>query len=90
MSISLSNSQRRQSSRLTQEAEDEAAALIDAYGSYLDLYKCLVFAGKLHSKVLIDKLMCLANYDSQHKLAEKALQTGKKLLFYEPVCCMSW
>ena len=90
MSISLSNRQTSQSSRLTQEAEDEAAALIDAYGSYLDLYKCLVFAGKLHSKVLIDKLMCLANYDSQHKLAVKALQTEKKLLFYEPVCFMFW
>jgi hypothetical protein len=88
-SVSSSNSQTSQSLRLSQEAEDEAAALIDAYGSYLDINKCLVCAGKFHSKVIIDKLICLANFDSQHKMAVKALQKEKNLLFYELVCPMS-
>ncbi|KAL3826746.1 hypothetical protein ACHAXA_009355 [Cyclostephanos tholiformis] len=80
----FSNSQTSHSSRLTEEAEDQAAALIDAYGSYLDIYKCLVCAGKVYSKVIIDKLMCLANHDSQHKVAVKAMQKEKNVIFYKP------
>ncbi len=86
----FSNSQTSHSSRLTEEAEDQAAALIDAYGSYLDIYKCLVCAGKVYSKVIIDKLMCLANHDSQHKVAVKAMQKEKNVIFYKPVCPVSY
>jgi len=71
---------------LSPEDEDEAADLIDAYGSYLDIYKCLVFAGKLRSKRLVDKLVGVAKYDYQHKEAVKALRKAKVLVFYEPVC----
>ena len=73
------------SSRLSHEAEEEAAAFIVAYGSYLDIYKCLLFAGQMHSKLLIDKLVGVAKYDSQHKEAMKALQKAGILLLYEPV-----
>ena len=78
---------------LSQNAEKEAAALIDAYGSYLDLYECLKFAGILRSKLLIDKLVNVAKHDSHHKEAVKTLQRAKVLLFYEPVglCpCFCW
>ena len=60
-------------------------AFVDAYGSYLDIYKCLVIAGKLHSKLLVDKLVGVAKYDPQHREAMKALQKAKTILFYEPV-----
>lgn len=70
--------------RLLPQTEEDAADLIDKYGSYLDIYKCLVLAGKLHSKVLVDKLVSVSKYDSQHKEAVKTLRT-KSLLFYEPV-----
>lgn len=89
-SLLLSNSQTSQSSGLTQEAEDQAAMLIDTYGSYLDIFKCLVCAGKVYSKVLIDKLICLAKHDSQHKVAVKAMQKEKNLIFYKPVCFKSY
>jgi hypothetical protein len=71
------------------DEEAEAAALIDAYGSYLDIYKSLVFAGKCHSKQIVDKLLGVAKYDVQHKEAVKVLQKAQDLLFYEPVggCC---
>ncbi len=72
-------------SKQSKEDEDEALALIDAYGSYLDVYRCLVLAGKLHSKVLVDKLLGVAKYDSHHKEAVKALRKAKVILFYEPV-----
>ena len=72
------------STRLFPQTEEDAADLIDKYGSYLDIYKCLVLAGKLHSKVLVDKLVSVSKYDSQHKEAVKTLRT-KSLLFYEPV-----
>ena len=75
----------RASSRLTQEDEDEATALIEEYGSYLDIYKCLVSAGKLRSKTLVDKVVNVARYDIQHREAVKALQKAKTILFYEPV-----
>ena len=71
--------------RLSVEVEKEAATFIDKYGSYLDIYKCLIIAGKLHSKTLIDKLVNVAKYDSSHKEAAKALRKAKVLLFYEPV-----
>ena len=71
--------------RLSPEVEKEAATFIDKYGSYLDIYKCLVFAGKLHSKILVDKLVDVAKYDSRHKEAAKSLKKAKFLLFYEPV-----
>ncbi|KAL7550964.1 hypothetical protein ACHAWF_014168 [Thalassiosira exigua] len=70
--------------KLSLEAEEEAAALIDEYGSYLDIYKCLVSVGRLHSQRLVDKLVAVARYDCQHKEALKALQKAKVLLFYEP------
>ena len=71
--------------RLSLEVEKEAATFIDKYGSYLDIYKCLIFAGKLHSKILVDKLVDVAKYDSRHKEAVKSLKKAKVLLFYEPV-----
>ena len=72
------------STRLLPQTEEDAADLIDKYGSYLDIYKCLVLAGKLHSKVLVDKLVSVSKHDSQHQEAVKTLRT-KSLLFYEPV-----
>ena len=71
--------------RLSPEVEEEAATFIDKYGSYLDIYKCLILAGKLHSKILVDKLVDVAKYDSRHKEAVKSLKKTKILLFYEPV-----
>ena len=71
--------------RLSPEVEKEAATFIDKYGSYLDIYKCLILAGKLHSKTLVDKLVNVAKYDSRHKEAVKSLKKAKVLLFYEPV-----
>ena len=71
--------------RLSLEVEKEAATFIDKYGSYLDIYKCLVYTGKLHSKILVDKLVDVAKYDSRHKEAVKSLKKAKVLLFYEPV-----
>ena len=71
--------------RLSLEVEKEAATFIDKYGSYLDIYKCLVLAGKLHSKILADKLVGVAKYDSRHKEVVKSLKKAKVLLFYEPV-----
>ena len=71
--------------RLSLEVEKEAATSIDKYGSYLDIYKCLILAGKLHSKKLVDKLVNVAKYDSRHKEAVKSLKKAKVLLFYEPV-----
>lgn len=62
-----------------------AAAFIDEYGSYLDIYKCLVFAGKRRLKRIVDGLVGVAKFDAQHKDALKALQKAKVLLFYEPV-----
>lgn len=71
---------------LPQSAEDEALALIDAYGSYIDIHACLVIAGQLHSKSIVDKLLSLAKYDSQHKEAVKVLERARTILLYEPVC----
>eukprot|EP00804_Cyclotella_cryptica_P006899 CCRYP_007058-RE/>CCRYP_007058-RE protein AED:0.02 eAED:0.02 QI:90/1/1/1/1/0.75/4/1519/1084 len=70
---------------LSEDDENDAQALVDAYGSYLDLYKTLVFAGKLKSQALIQKLVGLAKFDPQHREAMKILQKAKVLLFYEPV-----
>lgn len=70
---------------ISKNAEKDAAELIDAYGSYLSLYECLLSAGRSHSKLLVDKLINVAKYDVQHKEAVKALQKAKVLLFYEPV-----
>ena len=81
----LNNNTSRHSPEVKKEKEKEAISLIDTYGSYLDIYKCLVFAGKAQSKVILDKLMELANYDPQHKIAMKALQNeSTTLLLYEP------
>lgn len=71
---------------LPRSAEDEALALIDAYGSYIDIHTCLVIAGQLHSKSIVDKILCLAKYDSQHMEAVKALERARTILLYEPVC----
>lgn len=72
-------------SRLSQETEAEAAEFIDSYGSYLDIYECIVSVGKAHSKTLIDKLVGVAKYDAHHNEAMKALRKAKVILFYEPV-----
>ncbi len=77
-----------QKTMLPQKAEDEALAFIDTYGSYIDIYKCLVIAGESHSRAIVDKIVCLAKYDSHHQEAVKALQRAKTFLFYEPVRSM--
>jgi hypothetical protein len=62
-----------------------ALDLIDSYGSYLDLYKSLVLAGKLQCQSMVMKLVSLAKYDPCHREAIQGLQKAKVLLFYEPV-----
>jgi hypothetical protein len=71
--------------RLSENDEIDALSLVDAFGSYLDLYKTLVFAGNLKSQALVKKLVGLAKFDPQHREAMKVLQKAKVLLFYEPV-----
>lgn len=63
----------------------EAAKLIDTYGAYVDIYECLVSAGKIRSKLLVEKVVSVAKYDGRHAEALKALRKAKVLLFYEPV-----
>lgn len=81
----MSITQRHSTEFLTPDEETEAKALIDEYGSYMNLYECLLTAGKLQSQGLIDKLVGVGKYDAHHKEAVKALQKAKGLLFYEPV-----
>ncbi|KAL9179568.1 hypothetical protein ACHAXT_008858 [Thalassiosira profunda] len=69
---------------IAEETENEAAAFLDDYGSYVDIYKCLVAAGKLRSRLIVNKLLGLAKFDYVHKGAVKVLQKAKALLFYEP------
>ncbi|KAL7464072.1 hypothetical protein ACHAXS_004408 [Conticribra weissflogii] len=69
---------------ISQEDEMEAAKFIDMYGSYVDIYECLVFAGKIRSKLLVDKIVSVAKFDGRHAEALKALRKAKVLLFYEP------
>lgn len=71
----------------TQKVEEELATLVDTHGAYLDLHQCLVAVGKIHSKLLIEKLLEVAKYDSHHKESLKHLNKGKELMliFYEPV-----
>ena len=76
---------RSDNSQLSQEDEKSALVLIDTYGSYLDIHKALVLAGKLQSRPIIDKLLSVAKFDPQHGEALKGLQRAKTLLFYEPV-----
>lgn len=70
----------------SQKSEAELATLIDTHGSYLDLHPCLVAAGKLRSKLLIEKLLEVAKYDSRHKESMKHLKKSDEnvLVFYEP------
>lgn len=70
----------------SQKCEAELATLIDTHGSYLDLHPCLVAAGKLRSKLLIEKLLEVAKYDSRHKESMKHLKKSDEnvLIFYEP------
>lgn len=70
---------------ISQEDEIEAAKFIETYGSYLDIHECLVSAGKIRSKLLVEKVVCVAKYDGRHAEALKALRKAKVLLFYEPV-----
>mmetsp|Transcript_4757 Transcript_4757/g.9803 ORF Transcript_4757/g.9803 Transcript_4757/m.9803 type:complete len:896 (-) Transcript_4757:78-2765(-) len=69
---------------ISQEDEMEAAKLIDTYGAYVDIYECLVSAGKIRSKLLVEKVVSVAKYDGRHAEALKALRKAKVLLFYEP------
>lgn len=71
--------------QLVQEDTEDALNFVDDYGSYLDLYKSFVVAGKLQSQSMIIKLVGLAKFDPQHREAMKGLQKAKVLLFYEPV-----
>lgn len=68
------------------KGEEELATLIDTHGSYLDLHPCLVAAGKLHSKLLIQKLLEVAKNDSLHRESMKHLEKldENMLIFYEP------
>ena len=70
----------------SQKAEEELATLIDTHGSYLDLHQCLVAAGKVHSQLLIEKLLEVAKNDSRHKESMKHLKKANEnmLIFYEP------
>ncbi len=70
----------------SQTAEEELATLVDTHGSYLDLHPCLVAAGKVHSKLLIEKLLEVAKNDSRHKDSLKHLTKANKnmLILYEP------
>lgn len=70
---------------LSDDEEKTALELIDEYGSYLDLNKTLVFAGKLQSQSIVKKIVELAKFDPQHKEAMKRLESAKMLLFYESV-----
>mmetsp|Transcript_3428 Transcript_3428/g.7152 ORF Transcript_3428/g.7152 Transcript_3428/m.7152 type:complete len:1382 (+) Transcript_3428:267-4412(+) len=68
------------------KGEEHLATLIDTHGSYLDLHQCLVAAGKVHSKLLIEKLLQVAKNDSRHRESMKHLKNAdeNKLIFYEP------
>lgn len=70
----------------SRDSEKELGTLIDTHGSYLDLHPCLVAAGKLHSKLLIEKLLEVAKNDSLHRESVKHLKKldGNMLIFYEP------
>ena len=71
----------------TLNAEEELAALIDAHGAYLDLHQSFVSAGKMRSKLLIEKLLEVAKNDSRHKESLKHLKKANEnmLILYEPV-----
>ena len=67
-------------------AEEELVALVETHGSYLHLHKCLVAAGKVHSKILIEKLLGVSKHDSRHRESMNHLKNvdGNMLIFYEP------
>jgi hypothetical protein len=85
-----SNTNPNQRSKVPQSAEDDALAFIDTYGSYIDIHTGLVIAGQLHSRAIVDKLLCLAKYDSKHREAVTTLEGARTIFLYEPVCSIQF
>ena len=69
----------------TDSTEDDIAAFLKEYGSYLRMDTCLAYASVLKANFVIELLLSIAKHDPRHREAMKQMSKSTSMVFYEPV-----